>query len=295
MAGDWGSATYSGGQRADYDPCIRQTDRMCGRYVMARALGDLVAQSGAIEPEETIELRANWNVAPTTDVPVVLERSKPDPTQESHTDTSGDAGRREVHVARWGLVPLWAKDLSVGVRAFNARSETVTEKPTFRAAVKARRCAVPADGYYEWLKPAPGAPKGARKRPFYIRPADGSLIFFAGLYEWWKDPAAAEDDPEKWLLSCTILTGPSPEAGTGDDTLDQLAGLHDRLPLPMNAETMDAWLDPQKLDTPDAAAALVDQVRAQANQTASAWTLDEVDPAVGNVRNNGPELIEPLT
>ncbi|XKH52871.1 SOS response-associated peptidase [Citricoccus nitrophenolicus] len=121
------------------------------------------------------------------------------------------------------------------------------------------------------------------------------MIFFAGLYEWWKDPAAAEDDPEKWLLSCTILTGPSPEAGTGDDTLDQLAGLHDRLPLPMNAETMDAWLDPQKLDTPDAAAALVDQVRAQANQTASAWTLDEVDPAVGNVRNNGPELIEPLT
>lgn len=140
----------------------------------------------------------------------------------------------------------------------------------------------------------PGAPKGARKRPFYIRPEDGSLIFFAGLYEWWKDPAAAEDDPEKWLLSCTILTGPSPPVGTGDDTLEQLSGLHDRLPLPMNAETMDAWLNPQKLDSPDAAAALVDQVRAQANQTASAWTLDEVNPAVGNVRNNGPELIERL-
>ena len=266
---------------------------MCGRYVMARALGDLVAQSGAIEPEETIELRANWNVAPTTDVPVVLERSQS--AEDNHSAANGDGERREVHVARWGLVPPWAKDLSVGVRAFNARSETVTEKPTFRAAVKARRCAVPADGYYEWLKPAQGAPKGARKRPFYIRPADGSLIFFAGLYEWWKDPAAAEGDPEKWLLSCTILTGPSPEAGTGDDTLEQLAGLHDRMPLPMNAETVDAWLDPQKLGSPDAAAALVDQVRAQANQTASAWTLDEVDPAVGNVRNNGPELIEPLT
>lgn len=261
---------------------------------MARALGDLVAQSGAVEPEEEIDLRANWNVAPTTDVAVVLERPGPEAGDDTTSTAGGAGGRREIHVARWGLVPPWAKDLAVGSRAFNARSETVTEKPTFRAAAKARRCAVPVDGYYEWLKPAEDAPKGAKKRPFYIHPVDGTPIYFAGLYEWWKDPAASEDDPDRWLLSCTILTGPSPEHGTGEKTLDQLAGLHDRMPLPMDPDTMDTWLTPAKLASPEEAGTLVDRVRDQANQTASAWTLDEVDPGVGNVRNNGPELITPL-
>lgn len=253
---------------------------------MARAIGDLVAEAGAVDPEEQIELRPNWNVAPTADVPIVLERDVE------------PAVRRQVHVARWGLVPPWAKDLSVGARAFNARSETVTEKPTFRAAVRARRCAVPVEGYYEWLKPATGQKgpdgKAARKRPFYVHPADGSLIFFAGLYEWWKDETLPPDDPQRWLLSCTILTGPSPEAGTGDPTLEQLHGLHDRLPLPMDAETMDAWLVPGKLPSAEAAGELVDRVRDQAYRTAAGWVLDEVGPDVGNVRNNGPELIAPV-
>ncbi len=256
---------------------------------MARAIGDLVAESGAVEPEEDLALRPNWNVAPTTDVAVVLERAVPASGEEEEGGT-----RREVHVARWGLVPPWAKDVSVGARAFNARSETVTEKPTFRAAVRARRCAVPVEGYYEWLKPAAGAAKGAGKRPFYVHPADGSLIYFAGLYEWWKDEALPEDDPHRWLLSCTILTGPSPEAGTGDETLERLHDLHDRLPLPMDAETMDAWLEPERLPSAEAAGRLVDRVREQAYRTAAAWALDEVGPAVGNVRNNGPELIEPI-
>lgn len=264
---------------------------------MARAIGDLVAHAGALTPEEELTFRPNWNVAPTTDVPVVLERAEP---------ASGTEIRREVHVARWGLVPPWAKDLSVGSRAFNARSETVTEKPTFRAAVKARRCAVPVDGYYEWLKPESGAPKSAKKRPFYVHPRDGSPIYFAGLYEWWKDASLPEGDPGRWLLSCTILTGPSPDvadvestrtdgAGRAElDTLEQLGRLHDRLPLPMDRDTMDDWLAPEKLPSAEAAAALVDRVRGQAVRTASTWTLDEVGPAVGNVRNNGPELIEPL-
>jgi putative SOS response-associated peptidase YedK len=269
---------------------------MCGRYVMARAIGDLVADSGAAEPDEDLELPPNWNIAPTVDVAVVLERAG---------DSAG-ATLREIHVARWGLVPPWAKELSVGSRAFNARSETVTEKPTFRSAVKARRCAVPAEGYYEWLKPEAGAGKGAKKRPFYIHPQDGSLIYFAGLYEWWKDESLPEDDPARWLLSCTILTGPSPTAAdidaapghgipaAGQSTLEQLGHLHDRLPLPMDRGTMEAWLEPQKLPSAEDAGLLVERVREQAYRTASAWTLDEVDPAVGNVRNNGPELTEPL-
>ncbi|MFC7402503.1 SOS response-associated peptidase [Citricoccus sp. GCM10030269] len=267
---------------------------MCGRYVMARAIGDLVADSGAMEPDEEFALPPNWNVAPTADVAVVLERA-------GETDT-----RREIHVARWGLVPPWAKDVSMGARAFNARSETVVEKPTFRSAIKARRCAVPADGYYEWLKPDAGAPKTTKKRPFYIHPHNGSPIYFAGLYEWWKDASVPEGDPHRWLLSCTILTGPSPDAAVvesasvqgmteaGRATLEQLGQLHDRFPLPMNPETMDAWLKPEKLSSAEAAQALVERVLDQGYSTASEWTLDEVDPAVGNVRNNGPELIEPM-
>ncbi|MEW1982048.1 SOS response-associated peptidase [Citricoccus sp. NPDC079358] len=258
---------------------------MCGRYVMARAIGDLVADAGADLDEELV-LPPNWNVAPTDDVAVVLERAVPTSGSESGT-------RREIHVARWGLVPPWAKDLSVGSRAFNARSETVTEKPTFRSAVKARRCAVPVDGYYEWLKLDAGAPKSAKKRPFYIHAADGSPTYFAGLYEWWKDESVPEGAPGCWLLSCTILTGPSPEADDADLTLAQLGGLHDRLPLPMDRDTLDAWLEPERLSS-EAAGALVDRVRERAFRTASGWSLDEVGAAVGNVRNNGPELLEPL-
>lgn len=271
---------------------------------MARAVGDLVAETGALPPEEELVLPApNWNVPPTADVKVVLERAVeadqlPD---DGHPvlETGSPQVRREIHVARWGLVPIWAKDLSVGVRAFNARSETVTEKPTFRSAVRARRCAIPVDGYYEWLKPAAGDKgpdgKAARKRPFYVHRQDGGMIFFAGLYEWWKDPAVADGEPGQWVLSCTILTGPSPESGTGDETLEQLHGLHDRLPLPMDRATLDEWLRPEKLASAEQAQELVDMVLAQAYGTAAEWTLREVDPAVGTVQNNGPELIEPLT
>ncbi|EMQ97699.1 hypothetical protein ADIAG_03079 [Paeniglutamicibacter gangotriensis Lz1y] len=245
---------------------------MCGRYVMAKAIGDLVAEAEA-EADANLELRQSWNVAPTTDVPIVLER------------IIDDAVHRQVHVAKWGLVPVWAKDSAVGVRAFNARSETVTEKPTFRSAVKARRCAVPAEGYYEWL--AGDTPK-AKKRPFYVHPADESLIFFAGLYEWWKDPSKGDGDPEQWLLSTTILTCPSPAADAKPPVLRQLHGLHDRLPIPLSKDAMAEWLDPKDKNAVD----LVEMVRADAAEVASDWELREVDAAVGNVRNDGPELIE---
>ncbi|MEE1621088.1 SOS response-associated peptidase [Zafaria sp. Z1313] len=247
---------------------------MCGRYVMARAIGDLVADAEA-EADAALELRRSWNIAPTTDVPIVLERLvKSSPV-------------RQIHVASWGLVPGWAKDPKVGVRAFNARSETVAEKPTFRSAVKSRRCAVPAEGYYEWKAPAGGS---RAKRPHYVRPRDGSLIYFAGLYEWWKDPAKAEDDPGRWLLSTSILTTAAPPADAEEPVLRGLAELHDRLPIPLRRDVLGDWLDPGNRDAP----ALVDAVRGGAYGVASGWRLDEVGPAVGNVRNDGPELLEPL-
>lgn len=246
---------------------------------MARAVGDLVAQAGAVQPDPGFELPENFNVAPTTDIAVVLER------------WVDDAPQRELHRARWGLLPPWAKDPSFSSRAFNARSETVVTKPSFRSAVRARRCAVPVDGYYEWLKPSSGTGK---KRPFFVHPEDDSVIFFAGLYEWWKDPQAEAEGEPAWVLSTTILTGASPEPEEHDGVLGELGRLHDRLPLPMGPEMMERWLAPEKLESAEEAETLVDQVREQAFAMASAWTLREVDPAVGNVRNNGPALIAPV-
>ncbi|WP_183512597.1 SOS response-associated peptidase [Paeniglutamicibacter cryotolerans] len=248
---------------------------MCGRYVMARAIGDLVAEAEA-EADANLELRQSWNIAPTTEVPIILERI-----------VDGRAVR-QAHIAKWGLVPGWAKDPAVGVRAFNARSETVLEKPTFRSAVKSKRCAVPAEGYYEWL--SAGTAKGT-KRPFYVHPKDDSVIFFAGLYEWWKDPEKAEDDPDRWLLSTTILTTDAPSEGSGVGVLDELHRLHDRLPIPLSSDSMAEWLDPENKDAPT----LVDLVRSEAYAVATGWQLREVGSAVGNVRNNGPELIEPIS
>ncbi|MCQ2000610.1 SOS response-associated peptidase [Arthrobacter sp. zg-Y108] len=243
---------------------------------MARSVGDLVAEAEA-ETDANLELRASWNVAPTSDVPVVLERFVEVPGR-------GRSQVREIHVARWGLVPAWARDASVGVRAFNARSETVLEKPTFREAVLSRRCAVPVDGYYEWK-----AGPGKVRRPFYVSRTDGSPIFFAGLYEWWRDPAKAEGDPERWLLSTSILTVAAPPAASAEPVLRELAELHDRLPLPLSPDAMAAWLDPARRD----AGTLVALATEQAYAAAADWMLSEAHPAVGNVRNDGEYLLRP--
>jgi putative SOS response-associated peptidase YedK len=244
---------------------------------MARAVGDLLAQFDA-ELEHPLDFEKSWNVAPTDPVPIVLERL-----------VEGEP-KRQLHVARWGLVPSWAKDPSGGARLINARSETLLEKPSFRKAVASRRCAVPADGYYEWKKG-----DGKSKQPYYVHPQDGSGLAFAGLYEWWRDPSKDEGDPSKWLLSTSIITTDTPVADThiadgGASVFDELTALHDRVPLPMSRETMEAWLDPEA----DDAAGLVDLVRSAAHDAAAGWALDAVGSAVGNVRNNGPDLIKPV-
>jgi len=263
---------------------------MCGRIVIAQAVGDLADDLDAWDPEETL-LPPRYNVAPTSDVPIVLERLVP--AGSPGTPAAGDpdeevpVARRELHVARWGLVPRWAKDLSVSSRAFNARSETVLEKPTFRSAVKSKRCVVPVDGYYEWCAPAEGK---AAKRPFYVHRADGEPITFAGLYEWWRDPAVAEGEAGEWVLSCSILTmaSPAPDAA---GVRGRLGRLHDRLPIALpDEEAIAAWLNPVDAD----AASLVAMARARAYEATDGWELREVGAAVGNVRNDSPALIEPV-
>ncbi|MFJ5860187.1 SOS response-associated peptidase [Pseudarthrobacter sp. NPDC092439] len=250
---------------------------MCGRYVMARAVGDLLAGFDAALEDE-VHIPPSWNVAPTDEVPIVLERLVED---------GGPAPRhvRQLHVARWGLVPSWAKDPSIGSRMINARSESVLEKPAFRKAVRSRRCAVPADGYYEW-KQGPGK----AKQPYYVHPGTDHGLAFAGLYEWWKDPSVPDGEPARWLLSTSILTADTPPPGTESTVFGKLTELHDRVPLPMDKDTMRAWLDPAA----DDAAELVDLVRARVRDVAADWKVETVGREVGNVRNNGPELIRPV-
>ncbi|APX03734.1 SOS response-associated peptidase [Arthrobacter sp. QXT-31] len=245
---------------------------MCGRYVMARAVGDLLAEFDA-ELENETEIPPSWNVAPTDGAPIVLER------------LIDGATVRQLHVARWGLVPSWAKSPGIGAKMINARSESVLEKPAFRKAVQSRRCAVPADGYYEWKQG-----EGRSKQPYYVHPRDDSAMAFAGLYEWWKDPSVPPGEPGQWMLSMSIMTADSPPAGTEGTVFAELTALHDRVPLPMSRDTLAAWLDPQV----DDAAGLVDLVRSGVKDVAAGWRVDSVGKAVGNVRNNSPDLIEPV-
>src|SRR3954454_4519286 len=153
---------------------------MCGRYASARSVDDIASAFGISDDDVDAAPAADWNVAPTKPVAVVLVRNS----------------RRVLSSARWGLVPSWAADPSIGSRLINARLESVTEKPAFRDALAARRCLLPADGWYEWAT----RPDGTRQ-PYYLTPADGKVLAFAGLWEVWYD---ADRRP---LITTTILTG----------------------------------------------------------------------------------------
>ncbi|NKX52440.1 SOS response-associated peptidase, partial [Arthrobacter deserti] len=195
---------------------------MCGRFVMARATADLVSAFG-VDDVAGPDVRPSWNVAPTQRVRLVTERLDPETGELTRT----------LETARWGLVPVWAKSKSVGAKMINARAETVTEKPSFRSAALKRRALVPAEGYYEWQK------AGTRKIPNYLTSEDGSLLAFAGLYEFWQDPGLPEDAEDRWLMSCTIIS---------TRAADALGHIHDRTPLIVPPDLQDDWLDPHLRD-----------------------------------------------
>lgn len=240
---------------------------MCGRFVVAGASSDLVTLFDVDLPAENLPA-ASWNIAPTDPVAIILD-SIP------KGDDAGEEPVRRLEAARWGLVPGWAKDPKVGVTAFNARIETASEKAHFKNAVKKRRAVVPATGYYEWRT------EDGVKTPHFIHLPDGELFIFAGLYEWWRNPAAADDSPDKWLLSTSILTRES----TGE-----LASIHDRMPVFLAPELLEEWLDPHSEGTDE----LLEEVSAGGAEQAERVEFYEVGRAVGNVRNNSPELIEPV-
>jgi len=235
---------------------------MCGRFVVAIAGSELVGVL-RVDVEGDDLPGPSYNVAPTDRAAIVLDSAKTEPPT------------RRLEAARWGLVPAWAKDTKIGARAFNARSEELEDKPMFRSALEKRRAVVPTSGYYEW-KTVDGV-----KIPHYIHPADGEPLFLAGLYEWWRDKTKGDDDADRWLLSFTILTR---------DSIGGLGSIHDRMPLFLDPDHADAWLDPTTDNVRDVLDAAIDAAPALAE------TLDNhvVSKAVGNVRNNSPALIEPV-
>ena len=224
---------------------------MCGRYASSRSAMDLQVHFEVEEPPEE-QLPPSWNVAPTDPTYVVLQRE--------------DA--RQLRVARWGLVPSWARDTKGAARLINARRETLADKPAFRSAYQRRRCLVPADGYYEWQK------QGAGKQAWFLSAREGGPLAMAGLYEVWR----AGDGPRLW--TCTIITTDAP---------DEHGEIHDRTPLLVGREDWARWLDPS---VPDPEAAGPGELLVPGTPgVLDAWP---VGAAVGNVRNDGPELAQPV-
>src|SRR3712207_1280323 len=233
---------------------------MCGRYAASRSPDDLVVEFEAVCADGLSALPADYNVAPTKDVYVVRQKKE----RDAEGALTGGS-HRELRAVRWGLVPSWAKDVSVGNRLLNARVESLTEKPAFRTAARTRRCLVPADGWYEWAKrlDSPG------KQPYFVTPQDGSVLAFAGLYEVW----GSGDDR---LYTCTVVTSPA---------VGVLNEIHPRMPLVLPPDRWAAWLDPQREDVEELAAPTPPEV-------VEALELRPVSTRVNNVAHNGPELVE---
>ncbi len=227
---------------------------MCGRYVSISSPSLLASYFGA-EEVRTTDVEANYNVTPRAEVPIV-------------------AVSRDVRVldrVRWGLVPFWAKDVSIGDKLINARAETITEKPAYRRAFERRRCIIPADGFYEW-RPVAGA-NAKQWQPYFIRRLDGEPLAFAGVWESWYDPT--QDVPER-LRSCAIVTTVAN---------DELAPLHHRMPVVLPAPVWDRWLDPSEHD--------VDAMRALCVPLPDGeLRFHPVSTLVNKPDNNGPELVE---
>jgi putative SOS response-associated peptidase YedK len=184
---------------------------MCGRYRLSR-------RKQIIEEHfDTADWQDDWspryNIAPTQPVPVIRQHPK-EPI-------------RQLSLMKWGLIPKWAKDPSIATGTINAKSETAATKPAFRDPLKFRRCLIPADGFYEWKR------TGASKQPYCFEVNGGELFAFAGLWEGWKNAEG------QWIKTCSILTT-TPNAVT--------SAIHDRMPVILNRDSYDLWLDPGMQD-----------------------------------------------
>lgn len=223
---------------------------MCGRYALYGPTSRLREQFGASIDELPPDFGPRYNAAPLQVLPVVRQRPN---------------GNRVVHLLRWGLIPSWSKDETIGTKLINAREETLAGKPSFRAAYKARRCIIPACGFFEWKATEEG------KQPYYIHPADGRLFGFAGLWERWSPADGSAID------TFTVITTAANDA---------IRPLHDRMPVILAPQNYSTWLaratEPEHLDSVISSPPVVPVA------------LFPVSKAVGNVKNDSPDLIVPV-
>lgn len=238
---------------------------MCGRYATTRGAADLSALFESYD-ETGDRLAADYNVAPTDPVPIVrmvTDAGASATGVEASEQAADDNPRRVLSVARWGLVPAWAKDARGAARMINARAETVATTNAYARSFARRRCLVPADGWYEWVRQDSGA-----KQAYYLTPADGGVLAFAGLWSLWGDGSET-------LLTCSVVT----TAALGD-----LALVHERMPLILPPQRWSTWLagdgEPDELLAPPG------------DETLAGIEIRPVSNRVGNVRNDGPGLLE---
>ena len=219
---------------------------------MAATPPDVLAGYFDVAEIRNDDIPPSWNVAPTREVYAVAARK--------------EDGARQLGSFRWGLVPSWAEDPSIGSRLINARVESVADKPAFRKALTARRCIIPADAFYEWQ-----IRDGKKtKQPWLVRRADGEPLAFAGLWEVWRD---AEGE---WLRTCCIIT----THATGE-----LADIHVRCPVILERDAWEPWVD-RDLDDEGAALSLLQPA------PADLLVLQKVGTRVNDVRNDDPSLID---
>jgi putative SOS response-associated peptidase YedK len=223
---------------------------MCGRYGLTRYPGKLLERLEAERRGRSFVPR--YNIAPTQPVMAVL-----------------NDGRRSLAELRWGLIPRSAESLaSIPISTINARIERIAAAPLYRDALRTRRCAIPADGFYEWRRNPDGS-----KTPIWIERRDREPFAFAGLWDVWTSPATGED-----VRSCTIVTQPANEL---------LASVHERMPVVLAPEAMSAWLSPDPRDASELLPLL-------APAPAGDWAMHPVSKRVNAVRNDAPDLIEPV-
>ena len=220
---------------------------MCGRYTQTKS-GEAIAKTFNLS--STPNPQPRYNIAPTQPVGAIAQREDD----------------REYRIFQWGLVPSWSKDPNIGSRMINARSETVAEKPSFRAAFKRRRCLVLADGFYEWQRTS------GKKQPYYVQVEDQEIFGFAGLWETW------EGGDGSYLESCTILT-------TEPNGL--METIHNRMPVILHPDDFDLWLDPSLQDGRHVQHLLCPYEEKK-------MTAYAVSTVVNNPRNEDSVCVEPL-
>jgi len=223
---------------------------MCGRYTLSSPSDDIAL---LFDLQELIPIPPRYNLAPTQEAAVVRVAAPGEP--------------RRLDFLKWGLIPYWAKEAAIGNRMINARAESVAEKPAYKFSFKKKRCLIPADGFYEWR------PEGKLKQPYLIRRKDRKPFAFAGLWSTWKDP-----EREQPVETFTILT---------TDANDFLRPLHDRMPVILQKDEFDLWLDP-KIEDAARLQPLLDPA------PGDGWETVPVSRAVNSPAHDAPDCIEPL-